>query len=138
MFFFYNIVLSYNSAMERNTKQKTAIYKVLQQVGRPLLPQQILEAAQLIVKTLSLATVYRNLKTMTEDGQLTCVHLPGEPPRFELSRHHHHHFHCHQCQRVYDIDACPKNLAQLTPAGFQVEDHELTLYGRCVDCRHPD
>ena len=38
-------------------------------------------------------------------------------------------------RRVFDIHACPGNLNRLAPAGFEVEHHELTLYGRCPDCK---
>jgi Fur family ferric uptake transcriptional regulator len=55
--------------------------------------------------------------------------------RFEMSGGgHHHHFQCRRCQRVFEVDACPGNLAALAPAGFTVEDHDLTLYGSCRDC----
>jgi Fur family ferric uptake transcriptional regulator len=63
------------------------------------------------------------------------VNLPGENPRFEVVGHrHHHHFQCRQCQRVFDVHACPGDLGRLAPQGFTVEDHDLTLYGRCSDC----
>ena len=70
------------------------------------------------------------------DAELQVVQLPGENPRYERAgRHHHHHFQCRSCQRVFDVHACPGNLARMAPEGFSVEDHELTLYGRCADCR---
>ena len=80
--------------------------------------------------------VYRNLKSLVENAELQVVQLPGENPRYERAgRHHHHHFQCRSCQRVFDVHACPGNLARMAPEGFSVEDHELTLYGRCADCR---
>ena len=122
--------------MERVTKQRLAIRQIIQSSSRPLLAQEILELAKPIVPALSLGTVYRNLKAMVEEGDLTTVFLPGENPRYESSdRYHHHHFQCRQCRRVFDIHACPGELADLAPGGFIVEDHELTLYGRCADCK---
>lgn len=122
--------------MERVTKQRLAIRQIIQSSSRPLLAQEILELAKPIVPALSLGTVYRNLKAMVEEGDLTTVFLPGENPRYESpDRHHHHHFQCRQCRRVFDIHACPGELADLAPGGFIVEDHELTLYGRCADCK---
>jgi Fur family ferric uptake transcriptional regulator len=35
---------------------------------------------------------------------------------------------------VTDIDACPGDLARLMPKGYQLEGHELTLYGKCPAC----
>lgn len=124
--------------MERNTRQRNALRDTISQAGRPLLPQEVLAAAQVEVPGMSLGTVYRNLKVMVEEGELQAVNLPGESARFETALHpHHHHFQCRQCQRVFDVHACPGNLSRLAPSGFTVEDHDLTLYGRCKDCAAP-
>jgi Fur family ferric uptake transcriptional regulator len=122
--------------MERSTRQRTAIRSAVDAAARPLLAQEVLELAQQEVPALGLATVYRNLKSLVEADELKVVQLPGENPRYERKGHsHHHHFQCRQCQRVFDVHACPGNLAKLAPKGFSVEDHELTLYGRCADCQ---
>jgi Fur family ferric uptake transcriptional regulator len=121
--------------MERNTRQRAAIRDAIAQAHRPLLPQEVLGAAQQGVPGLGIATVYRNLKALVEEGELRLVHLPGENPRFELVGHqHHHHFQCRACQRVFDVHACPGDLSAMAPQGFTVEDHDLTLYGRCSEC----
>jgi Fur family ferric uptake transcriptional regulator len=123
--------------MERNTRQRSAIAEAVHDAGRPLLPHEILEHARRNVPTLSLATVYRNLKQLVDEGALQLVHLPGEAARYETAgRTHHHHFQCRQCDRVYDIPGCADDLGAMLPRGFTVEDHEITLYGRCADCQH--
>lgn len=122
--------------MERNTRQRDAIRDALAAAHRPLLPQEILAAAQPGAPGLGLATVYRNLKSLADAGAVAAVQIPGESPRYEIAGHsHHHHFQCRGCGRVFDVHACPGDLSGLAPAGFVVEDHELTLYGRCQDCR---
>ncbi|KNZ34571.1 MAG: Fur family transcriptional regulator [Methylibium sp. NZG] len=121
--------------MERNTRQRQAIYDAVAEAARPLLPQEVHGAAQALVPGLGIATVYRTLKALVEEGGLRTVTLPAENARYELAGHqHHHHFQCMQCQRVFDVHACPGDLSRLAPAGFTVEDHDLTLYGRCNDC----
>ena len=121
--------------MERNTRQRSAIRDVIAQADRPLLPQEVLDEAQRHSPGLGMATVYRNLKALVEEGELQAVNLPGENPRFELTGHqHHHHFQCRKCERVFDVHACPGDLTKLAPPGFTVEDHDLTLYGLCSDC----
>ncbi|MBL8327988.1 MAG: transcriptional repressor [Rubrivivax sp.] len=121
--------------MERNTRQRSAIRDAIAQAQRPLLPLEVLDAAQRDVPGMGIATVYRNLKALVDEGELKLVNLPGENVRYELTgQHHHHHFQCVQCQRVFDVHACPGDLSRLAPPGFTVEDHDLTLYGRCRDC----
>jgi Fur family transcriptional regulator, ferric uptake regulator len=124
--------------MERSTRQRTAIRAVIDAAGRPLSPQEVLEAAQVEVPALSLATVYRNIKALLDAGEISAVSLPGDSPRYESARHeHHHHFQCTNCLRVFDVHQCPGDFARLAPAGFTVERHELTLYGRCSECPEP-
>jgi Fur family ferric uptake transcriptional regulator len=121
--------------MERHTRQRAAIREAIARAERPLLPQEVLEQAQAEVPGLGIATVYRNLKALLDDGELQPVNLPGENVRYEVAGHrHHHHFQCTRCQRVFDVHACPGDLGRLAPQGFTVEDHELTLYGRCIEC----
>jgi Fur family ferric uptake transcriptional regulator len=123
-------------SQERATRQRAAMRSVIEAAQRPLLPQEICELAQAEVPGLGIATVYRNLKLMLEAQELEPVVLPGENARYEIARRgHHHHFQCERCKRVFDIPGCPGHLGRLTPDGFTVERHELTLYGRCSDCR---
>jgi len=122
--------------MERATRQNAAIREAIAAAGRPLSPTEVLDEARRQVPALGLATVYRNLKALTDAGAIQVVTLPGEAPRYELAQHaHHHHFRCDACQRVFDVHACPGDLAGLAPPGFSVSRHEITLYGRCSDCR---
>ncbi len=121
--------------MQRDTRQRKAIRSALTEAGHPLSPKGLLEAARQEVEGLGIATVYRNLKILQDDGWVEPVELPGEPPRYEVAgKGHHHHFHCRSCDRVYEVDGCPGNVKSITPHGFQVEDHEVVLYGLCRRC----
>lgn len=120
---------------QRNTKQRQAILAAFEGSDRPLAPQEVLELAGRAIPRLGVATVYRNIKLLKEEGTLAVVELPGAPDRYELAgKEHHHHFHCRQCDRVFDIDGCPRTIAELTPEGFQLQSHELILYGACEEC----
>ncbi len=123
--------------MERDTPQRRAIRQVFSDSGRPLRPDEVLEAAQRLVKGLGIATVYRNLKTMTENGWLRAVDLPGDATRYEVAgKPHHHHFLCRKCDRAFEVDGCPDNLGVGVPPGFRLEQHEVVLYGLCAACVH--
>lgn len=128
-------MISTLSTAKRSTRQRNAIRDVVEAARRPVLADEILELARQQVPQLSLATVYRNLKQMVEEGELVPVLLAGENPRYELPQHgHHHHFHCRVCGRVDDIHACPGDLGRLVPPGFVLERHDITLHGVCPAC----
>ncbi|TMH66416.1 MAG: transcriptional repressor [Betaproteobacteria bacterium] len=121
--------------MQRMTRQRAAISWVIQGAKRPLSPREVLEQARSAVRAVGLATIYRNLKLLVAEGAVKVIELPGENPRYEVATStHHHHFSCTSCHRIYDVAGCPGNLRRLAPRGFTVEDHEVTLYGRCSDC----
>jgi Fur family ferric uptake transcriptional regulator len=124
--------------VERATRQRSAIREAIASAGRPLSPQEVLDAARRTVAGIGLATVYRNLKLLLAEGAIDAVTIAGESPRYEIARRgHHHHFQCMSCRRVFDVAGCPGDLRRLAPRGFRVEHHEVTLYGRCADCgRH--
>jgi Fur family ferric uptake transcriptional regulator len=121
--------------MERSTRQRAAIISAIEREGRPLSPGEILAGAQAEVPGLGAATVYRTLKSLVADGVMVSVELPGEPPRYEpAGAKHHHHFRCRGCDRVFEVPGCAKGIAALLPRGFELDGHELVLYGRCRGC----
>lgn len=126
----------------RQTAQRRAILRALDEAHGPLTPQEVLEHAAFHHDGLGLATVYRNLAALSEQGEIVAVHLPNEGTRFERARahshNHHHHFRCERCGRVFELHAsCPVAMLEgvTLPGGFEVHDHALTLYGLCPDCR---
>ena len=119
----------------RRTKQQIAIEEVFKCHTRPLSPHEVLELAKQDVPNLGMATVYRTLNQMVEDGSLHVVELPGQSSRYEPSdKHHHHHFHCTSCNKVIDLDGCLLKEDLNLPEGFVVKNHSITLSGRCPDC----
>ena len=55
--------------------------------------------------------------------------------RYELAaRPHHHHFMCRACEKAFDIHRCPEAVEDMAPEGFEVDDHEVILFGRCPAC----
>lgn len=122
----------------RNTKQKQAIREAFAEAGRPLSPEEALYGAQKHHKRLGIATVYRNIKALVEDGWLVSVDIPGKSTRYELSgKKHHHHFHCNRCDKVYDLDGCVASAKPRLPRGFTSVAHEFYLFGLCARCSAP-
>jgi Fur family ferric uptake transcriptional regulator len=123
--------------LSRNTAQREAIRRSLQEAGRPLSAVEVLEMAQRDVPGLGVATVYRTIKNLIEDGTLIAVPLPGSSDRYEhrdAASHHHHHFICNDCGRAFDVPGCTLPAQGMVPPGFVVSGHDVVLYGRCDRC----
>ncbi|HYF13594.1 MAG TPA: transcriptional repressor [Phycisphaerales bacterium] len=120
---------------ERNTRQRIAIRDAIEAAGAPVSPREILTAASRRAGGLGLATVYRTIKLLVDAGEVQAVEIPGQSTRYELAgKHHHHHFHCRSCGKVYELEGCCGHFAELTPSGFELGGHDLTLFGRCRAC----
>ena len=84
---------------------------------------------------IGLATVYRVLTQFESAGLVQRHHFEGGHSGFELNRGgHHDHIVCVQCGRVEEfcddvIESRQREIAERL--GFVIEDHALTLYGRC-------
>ena len=63
----------------------------------------------------------------------TCGHCHDE----KEEKHHHHHLICMKCGKVISfqddlLEGLETKIAETT--GFHVVDHEVKLYGYCVEC----
>jgi len=121
--------------MARNTTQRKFILAAFEAADRPMGPNEVRSAALESAPALGIATVYRAIKDLLEEGWLTAVNLPGEATRYERAgKRHHHHFHCNRCKRVFEADGCSLSLKNLVPRGFKLMTHEIVLYGLCAGC----
>ncbi|MDE2292425.1 MAG: transcriptional repressor [Elusimicrobia bacterium] len=119
----------------RDTAQRRAIRRVLEEAARPLAPEEVLRASKAHAPGLGIATVYRNLKSLAASGEVAVVEMPGAPPRYERAGGgHHHHFRCRRCDRVYELSGCVPGVRDLLPPGFRLDAHEVLLEGTCRDC----
>ncbi|ANE44377.1 Fur family transcriptional regulator [Deinococcus puniceus] len=120
----------------RTTRQRDVIAHVLEGAEGPLAVNDVHGRALSDLPGLGIATVYRTLKLLTEQGRIHPVTLDGETLYEASGKGHHHHFSCTRCGRVFTLHTCPVALPRGTvyPGGFIVEAHEVTLYGQCPQC----
>jgi len=87
--------------------------------------------------SISLATVYNCLETLTECNLVKHVNLDREPSRYCANLEPHGHFFCTECSAVFDVpfrkSEKPEEAWDL-PADSVVTHHEVTLRGLCPDC----
>ena len=98
-------------------------------------PEEVLQSAQQHHPRVGIATVYRNIQTLVEEGWLQPVEVPGDATRYEVAgKKHHHHFQCNECGKLYDLEGCAAQSRPKLPRGFRASGHEFYVYGTCAAC----
>ncbi len=85
----------------------------------------------------SLATVYRNLNQLAENGMAIKLHMPEGADRFDGTLAEHFHLVCEACGAVVDVPAeCVPDMktAVAEKTGCGVERQSLVFYGTCTKC----
>lgn len=121
--------------MAYRTRQREAILRLVTSSERPLTAREICRQAGEFVHGIGMATVYRALRQMVEEGQVRHIQIPGVQPHYESSaRSHHHFFLCERCNHLTDLTGCLRGLHNLLPRGYRMKRHEIVIYGDCEDC----
>lgn len=91
---------------------------------------------------IGLATVYRVLTQFEQAGLLSRHHFEAGKAVYELhDDEHHDHLVCLDCGHVeefFDPEIEKRQNQVAKDRGFELEDHALSLYARCLktDCPH--
>lgn len=123
----------------RPTPSRARILELLSAEENDATAQKIHAALRSEGETIGLATVYRTLALLSEQGLIdTLAHVPGELCYRLCSEGHHHHLVCSSCHRVVELTGC--NLDSLLEDvgarhGFTVTEHAFEVTGICTRCR---
>ncbi len=122
--------------MRRTTRQREAVCRAFTESDIPLGPHEALHAAQNHVPGMGIATVYRTIRILLSEGWLIPIELPGRTPLYQRAQApHQHFFQCRQCVTIIPVECPARIIKRLAPSGFQLEHHEIVLYGLCTDCQ---
>jgi Fur family ferric uptake transcriptional regulator len=119
------------------TAQRVA---VLHAVGvRPhVSADEVVEAAQAEIGTISRQAVYDALSVLVEKGLIRRIQPVGSPARYEdRVDDNHHHLICRICGRVVDVDCAVGEAPCLTAEddqGYEIDEAEVAYWGRCPEC----
>ena len=118
------------------TPQRTAILQLMEAEGHISI-ETIYERIKGLFPSLSLATIYKNMIAMQEQGIVKELKIVGLKNRYEIQKAPHHHMVCQQCGTIVDveIDVFGELEALSQSHGFELKDIDLSLSGICKDCR---
>jgi len=89
------------------------------------------------VPTISLDTVYRTMKTLSELGLIHPVGYSSDGVRFDADRAPHHHFLCSLCGEAYDFTCAELDAIPIPRQAMEigtVRGSRIEIRGICRDC----
>ena len=124
----------------RNTKQRTALLELLKSVDNHPTADWLHSRLRTDFPNLSLGTVYRNLKVLTEQGLVNKLTFNNTVDHYEAVIPPHSHLICKKCGNIidFDQDQTPPLAQKVTEdTGFTVTDVRIDFYGICQNCQPP-
>src|SRR5579863_10472578 len=103
-------------------------------------PEQIYAIVKRRIPSVSLATIYNNLRLFVEKGLLREVTPHASTLRVDGNLEPHHHLVCTRCKSVQDVTSDFvnfvdfKRLARQAPGGFDLSEPLIEVFGLCPRC----
>lgn len=124
----------------RLTKQRKMILDEMAKVYTHPTAEEIYEMVSDKMPKISLATVYRNLEALEEDGQVIKLNVKAGngKSRYDAHMEPHHHLVCKSCGCVEDIHDCCCEIKSkaLEKSGFTISTYYLEIPGICKKCKN--
>jgi len=124
----------------RQTEQRKAVFEALMSNADHPSAVDVFMRVKNRMPTISLATVYNCLETLTENGLVRAVNHEREPSRFCANLQEHAHLFCSQCASVTDIPLhthTPPEQVWKLPTGITITQQEVSFRGLCAKCAPP-
>lgn len=124
---------------QRNTWQRERVKGALGEVDGFVSAQALHARLREAETGIGLATVYRALAALAEDGSADILHSPEGEAIYRAceSRSHHHHLICRSCGATVEIAATPVEQWAREVAvqnGYTEPEHIVDIYGYCASC----
>ena len=116
--------------IRRNTIQKQIVYDALNILGHAS-SDELIKYINSNYVNISLATIYRNLTILLEDGLVKKVNLDNALV-YETTKENHYHFVCTKCKMIKDVFI--DDFSYTLNTNDKVENINIELYGICENC----
>lgn len=133
-----NISTIFREKKLKLTPQRIAVYKYLQSTKQHPTAEIIYKALQPEYPTMSLATVYKALKTLVEVNLVQELNVGEGNFRYDGNTCPHSHIQCLNCGRVDDVEGvCFSELNDKVKdyTKYEVLTNQVYFYGICESCR---
>jgi len=120
--------------MRRDTVQKKIVYATVDALGHST-TNKIIEIMQERFPEISVATIYRNLDVLVDEGLISRLSTNYKEDIFESNSHgSHDHFICTECGEIIDVPKSQDLIGDYDGDGNLIISVNKTFYGICKDC----
>lgn len=122
---------------KRNTIQKELVLGAVRSMKSHVTADEVYLYLNKEYPNLAKGTVYRNLNSLAEDGEILKIEIPDGSDRFDFNTHKHYHVRCIRCDKVADVDmdAFDDMESRIKDThGMQFLDYDILFKGICSDC----
>ncbi len=121
--------------MARYSKQREVIKTFLMNTTAHPTAAEVYAEARKVIPNISLGTVYRNLESLGDSGELQSFEV-GDFTHFDGNAKPHPHFCCNVCGRVSDLECDMQKLMSATCGlnGCEVSSAMVLFSGVCREC----
>ncbi|MDR2375472.1 MAG: transcriptional repressor [Treponema sp.] len=127
---------------KKHSKKRDEILDLIRSTSSHPSARWVYEQLKPLFPRLSLGTVYRNIRTFREDGDLISVGVVQGEERFDGRVQPHPHFICSRCGKIVDIEGSMDKTQGMSegfiPPDLYVDHRKTVFYGLCGDCREAD
>lgn len=120
----------------KHSKQRDAILTTLRGTKSHPTAEWIYNEVKKELPSISLATIYRNLKLLLSMNEIICFNISGTE-HYDADCSLHYHFICKSCGMIIDIPGFPINeLDKLIYSDdMTIDGYTLEFYGTCNNCK---
>ena len=117
------------------TPQRLLILNIIYESGHIDI-EEIYKKVVKIIPSISIATIYKNLKILVNAGIVKEVSISSFKTLYELNTLPHIHSICKKCKKITDInikhDKIKKILRKIIDN--EIDDYEINIFTKCSQC----
>ncbi len=121
----------------RMTQQRKVILEELRKVTSHPTAEELHRLVRRRLPRISIATVYRNLEILADEGMVWKMDVAGTQRRFDATTANHYHIRCRVCGRMDDVHVqLIGNVEEAAEevSGYSALSHRVEFTGTCPAC----
>jgi len=122
----------------RSTTQRSLVLDAVKDLRCHVTADEVYHTIVRKFPHISRGTVYRNLKLLSDIGEIRKLEMPGGADLYDHRCHPHYHARCIKCGQVFDAEM--EYITDLEKGiknahGFEYTGHDIIFKGICLECK---